>query len=220
MADSRITMLAGHYGSGKTQLAINMALALKKKHERVALVDLDIVNPYFRSGDHTGILHEAGVRLIISPFAGSNVELPGLAPETAAMLDDEGLCCVLDVGGDDRGAVALGRYAAGLRRDARALLVINKYRPLTSGVDETLGIMREIEAAGRVSFTGIVNNSNLGRETTARTVLDSLDYARRISEAACLPIVCTAARKELIPGLEGVENLYPITIFEKNAWRI
>lgn len=220
MKEPRITMLAGHYGSGKTQIAINMALDLKKRRERVALVDLDIVNPYFRSGDHIGVLCEAGVRLIISPFAGSNVELPGLAPETAAMLDDEGLFCVLDVGGDDRGAVALGRYAAGLRSGAEALLVINKYRPLTAGVNETLEIMREIEAAGKVPFTGIINNSNLGTETTARTVLDSLEYAEEISEASGLPVKLTAARKELVPELRGVNSLYPLTIYEKTAWRM
>lgn len=220
MSTSRITLLAGHYGSGKTQIALNMALNLKKNHDRVALVDLDIVNPYFRSGDHLNVLEKAGVRLIISPFAGSNVELPGLAPETAAMLDDEGLVSVLDVGGDDRGAVALGRYARGLRVQAEALLVLNCYRPLTSGVRETLGIKAEIESSGKVPFTGLVNNSNLGRETTAETVRRSLAYAREISEATGLPLKYTTVRAELAPELADIENLYPLTIYEKSAWRI
>ena len=213
-------MLAGHFGSGKTQIATNLAIDIKKRHERVALVDLDIVNPYFRSGDHAAILREAGVRLIVSPLAGSNLELPGLAPETAAMLDDEDLYCVLDVGEDDRGALALGRYAARLRGTADALLVVNKYRPLTASAAEAIAIMREIEAAGKVPFTGIVNNSNLGRETTAQTVLDSLNYANGISQATGLPVRFTAARRELANRLTAVENLYQLTIYEKTAWRV
>jgi len=168
--------------------------------------------------NHAGVLQEAGVRLIASPYAGSNVELPGLAPETAAMLDDEGLVCVLDVGGDDRGAVALGRYAEGLSKGAEALLVINKYRPLTSSSGDALAIMREIESAGKVRFTGIVNNSNLGSATTAQTVLDSLDYAREVSDASGLPIKYTTIREDI--EISGIENLFPIKIFDKASWRI
>ena len=217
----RITLLAGHYGSGKTQLAVNLALGIRRKHERVAVADLDIVNPYFRTLDCKAVLEAAGIRLLSSPYAGSNVELPSLPPDAAAIFDDAGLHSVIDVGGDDRGALALGRYADRLRGSAEMLLVINKYRPLTSDPRSAAEFCREIEAAGKIAFTGIANNSNLGAETTAGDVLAALPYAAAVSEELGLPVKFNSAREDLCAALEGrVENLLPIKIYTKTAWKI
>ncbi len=218
---ARITLLAGHYGSGKTQLALNIALLLKQTRPDVALVDLDIVNPYFRSSDHAEMLRAHGVRLIASEFAGSNVELPGLPSETAAVFDSETLSSVMDIGGDDRGAVALGRYAEKLRREATALLVVNRYRLLTADADAALQIMREIERAGHIRFQGIVNNSNLGVQTTARDVLATREFAERVGALAGLPVVLTAVMASLADEVAGeIGPLLPLTIYDKSVWRI
>ena len=191
--DKRVTLIMGHYGSGKTNIAVNLALALKKTRDRVAIADLDIVNPYFRTKDSIALLEKEGVRLISSEYANTNLDIPALPQEMYAITDDRGLTCVLDIGGDDRGALVLGRLRPALvsENDYECLLVINKYRPLTQDVLSTIEVMREIEYAANMRFTGIVNNSNLGAETTAKVVTDSLPYARAVSEAAGIPIRMT-----------------------------
>lgn len=219
----RITLFAGHYGSGKTNLAVNYALMLKKTHPKVAIADLDIVNPYFRTKDSEALLQERGIQLISSAYANTNVDVPAMTPEANRVFDDPELWSVIDVGGDDRGAYALGRYARRLSGETsrEVLLVVNKYRPLTSDSDDAVSIMREIEEAGHTPFTGIVNNSNLGPETTPQTVLDSLEYARRISRETGLPICFTSVKEELVPRLTGlVPDLLSITVMTKSIWRI
>ncbi len=217
----RVTLFAGHYGSGKTNIAVNAALALRETRAQVAIADLDIVNPYFRTKDAEGLLQDAGVRLIVSPYANSNVDVPALPAETYAILDNPDLTAVVDVGGDDRGALALGRYAESIVRenDYAMLLVINKYRPLTRTGADAVEVMREIEQAGNIRFTGIVNNSNLGDETTAEDVLSSRDYAAEIAKKTGLPLVMTTVKAELLPELTGkIENLFPLSLYVKQAW--
>ena len=214
----RVTLILGHYGSGKTNIAVNLALALRKEHEKVAIADLDIVNPYFRTKDSLDVIREADVRLIVSEYANTNLDIPALPQDMYAVTDDKTLTCVLDIGGDDRGALVLGRLRPALEEenDYEMLLVINKYRPLTKDAPLTLEVMREIEAAANMRFTGIVNNSNLGAETTAETVLDSLEYAREVSGITGVPVVMTTVRDDLMSSLEGkVENLFPLTL-QKN----
>jgi hypothetical protein len=174
----------------------------------VTLCDLDTVNPYFRTADNRELLESAGVRLISSALAGSSLESPGFPPEAASVFDDKGVTAVIDVGGDDRGALALGRYSEHLR-DASVLLVINKYRPLSSAMKDTVSICREIEAAGRFRFTGIINNSNLGYRTTVQDILDSLPYAEETGKNLNLPVVAAFAADWL--EMTG-ENFRPVKI--------
>ncbi|MBP5404501.1 MAG: hypothetical protein J6Y74_00910 [Clostridia bacterium] len=214
----RVTMILGHYGSGKTNIAVNLALALRKTHDRVAIADLDIVNPYFRTKDSLEVIKAADIRLIVSDYANTNLDIPALPQDMYAVTDDKGLTCVLDIGGDDRGALVLGRLRPALveENDYEMLLVINRYRPLTATVELTLEVMAEIEAAANMRFTGIVNNSNLGAETTAETVLDSLEYAAEVSRRTGLPIVMTTVRDDIAKELEGkAEGLFPLTL-QKN----
>jgi len=215
MTEKRVTLFAGHYGSGKTSLAVSYARRLAARGRAVTLADLDIVNPYFRAKDSAAELEALGVRVIASPYANSNVDLPSLPQELYAVVDDRSRFAVLDVGGDDRGALALGRYAPGILAEGgyEMLLVINQYRPLSRDAAGTLEILREIEAAGGLRFTGIVNNSNLGRETEARTVLDSLTYAEAVARGSGLPIRMTAVDERLFPELAGrIENLMPVRL--------
>lgn len=211
----RITLLCGHYGSGKTNVAVNMAFDLKKQFDNVALADLDIVNPYFRAKDSANELTKAGIRLICSDYANSNVDIPALPQDMYAISDDRSMKCILDIGGDDRGALALGRLSPSIleENDYEMLMVINRARPLSRDAASTLEIMREIETAGGIRFTGLVNNTNLGAETTPKDVLDSLPYAEEVASLSGLPVVATTVHAALLPALEGrVENLFPLTL--------
>ena len=214
----RITLFCGHYGSGKTNIALNYALQMRQDGGAVTVADLDIVNPYFRTKDSRAELDAAGIRLICSDYANTNLDIPALPPDLYSITDDKSHRVVLDIGGDDRGALVLGRIApAILAEDSyEMLLVINRYRPLTPDGASTLEVMREIETAGKIRFTGLVNNSNLGEATDAETVLTSLDYAKEVSRLTGLPVVMTAVKKDLYPALKGkIENLLPLTLQKK-----
>ncbi|MGI6577799.1 MAG: hypothetical protein ACOX1Q_07225 [Eubacteriales bacterium] len=218
----RVTIFAGHYGSGKTNLAINYAFMLRRYLDCVSIVDLDIVNPYFRTKDSEDVIKKSGIRVISSSFANSNVDLPSIPAEAYAIIEDDGHHIVVDVGGDDRGALALGRYMPGLRKsgDFEMILVVNKYRPLTRDSGGAVEILREIEAASGLPFTGIINNSNLGPETTADTVLSSIGYADEISQITGLPVKMTAVRDDICDMLYGrIEDIFPIKLYHSSGGR-
>ncbi len=211
----RITLLSGHYGSGKTNLAVNLAYDLKRRYEHVAIADIDIVNPYFRTKDSIQELEKAGIRLICSPFANSNLDIPALPQDIYSITDDRSVMSVVDIGGDDRGALALGRWTPGILEEDNyeMLLVINRFRPLTPDAPSTIEVMREIETAGGLPFTGIVNNSNLGVETTAEDVLSSMPYADAISRLSGLPLRMTSVMDALYAPLKNrIPNLFPLKI--------
>lgn len=221
MEHKRITLFAGHYGSGKTNIAVNYALHLKESYDRVSIADLDIVNPYFRTKDSEGFLESRGIHLISSEYANSNVDVPALPAEAYAIIDDESVHAVIDVGGDDRGALALGRYAPSIlkQNDYEMLLVINKFRPLTPDCASTVAVMHEIETAAGMKFTGIVNNSNLGDETTADDVIGSVAYAKAISEASGLPIKMTSVKEDLYESVKDkVSDCFPIRLYVRQSW--
>ena len=215
MEHKRSTLFAGHYGSGKTNSAVTCTLALKKQRDMVMLADLDIVNPYYRAKDSARELEAQGIRVISSFFANSNVDLPALPQEIYAITDDRRWTCVLDVGGDDRGALALGRLVPAIREenDYDMLLVVNRFRPLTRDAQSVMEVVEEIETACRLPFTGIVNNSNLGAETTAEDILGSLPYAEEVARLSGLPIVMTTIEEKLLPALQGkVPDLFPMKL--------
>ncbi len=211
----RLTLICGHYGSGKTNIAVNLALNLKKTKENVALADLDIVNPYFRAKDSTDILEKNNIRFICSDFANSNVDLPALPQEIYALTDDKSLNAIIDVGGDERGALALGRLSDFIveENNYEMLMVINKYRPLTPDAESVKQVMEEIQNACRIPFTGIINNSNLGRETTAETVLNSLDFANECAKLMNLPLVMTTVEDSIYRNVaDKIPNLFSLNI--------
>lgn len=209
----RVTLFCGHFGSGKTNLAVNYALYLRKQGLPVAIADLDIVNPYFRTKDSEAELKEAGVETIALPFANSNVDLPSLPSAAYGLVQNHDRYAVFDIGGDEDGALALGRYVPYILEEDNFdnFLVVNFFRPLTSTAEEVMDFKKEIEAAGRIPFTGIVHNSNLGAETTAEDILSKLPELNRLSQFSGLPVVFNAASEDLVPDLEGkVENLFPL----------
>lgn len=211
----RLTVICGHYGTGKTNVAVNLALHWRRQGKAVRMADLDIVNPYFRTKDSADWLEEAGIPLICSPFANSNLDIPALPPQLYAITDDRTTRVVLDIGGDDSGAMVLGRLAPAIREEDsyEMLLVVNKYRPMTPDAPSTIEVLREIEVASGLRFTGIINNSNLGVETTPEDVLNSTDYADQVGLLSGLPVVMTTVREDLIPTLEGkINNLFALKL--------
>ena len=211
----RITLFAGHYGSGKTNIAVNWAAMLRRSEHKVMLADMDIVNPYYRAKDSKERMDALGIKLISSFFANSNVDLPSIPQEMYAIVDDRSWHPVLDIGGDDRGALALGRYAPKIleENDYEMLFVINRFRPLTRDAAGTMDVLREIEAACRIPFTAIVNNSNLGAETAPEDVLGSLSYAEDVSALSGLPIKMTTVSESLYPELSGrIPDLFPLEL--------
>lgn len=218
MQYKRMTLFAGHYGSGKTNIAVNYALYLKSVGEDVVIADLDIVNPYFRTRDSLDELTAAGVKLISSEFASSNVDLPALPQEVYSLLDKREEKAIMDIGGDDRGAYALGRYSEAIldENDYELLFVFNKFRPLTPDAESAFEIMHEIEDACKMKFTAIVNNSNLGEMTQPQDVLGSVAEAEKLSRISGLPVKMTAIRSDLFNNLNGkVDNLFPLTLQKK-----
>lgn len=191
----RVTLFCGHYGSGKTNIAVNYALKLKADGLDVALADLDIVNPYFRSKDSTAELEKAGVRVIALPFANSSVDLPALPSQAYSLVQNRSVYAVLDIGGDDRGAYALGRFVPYILKenDYEMVYVVNFFRPLTQTVDQAIEVMGEIESACGLKFSAVINNSNLGAESTAETVRSTSEKAEELCRRTGLPLFATTA---------------------------
>ena len=217
----RVTIFAGHYGSGKTNIAINYALKIKEKGINVDIADLDIVNPYFRTKDAQQLLEDSGIRLVSSIMANTNVDTPALPAEAYSIVHDTSKHAVIDVGGDDRGALALGRYVPYILREDNyeMLFVINKYRFLTGSPEETVEVMHEIELAAGMRFTGIVNNSNIGDETEAGDVAQSMEYAKAISKLTGLPLRFTTVKEDLYEKLKPqINGLMPIKLCVRQSF--
>ena len=219
----RVTLFCGHYGSGKTNLAVNYALGIAGQGIKTLIADLDIVNPYFRTRDSQSELDKAGVKIIVSPYANSNVDVPALPDEMYAIVDDKSYHCVIDVGGDDRGALALGRLAPALNaeNDFEMLLVVNFFRPLTRTADEVIAVKNEIELASGMRFSGIVNNSNLGAQTRVEDIVSTQERAKELANKTGLKLLTTCVRQDLAPAAANyIQNITPVNLHFRDDWAI
>ncbi|MBE7022121.1 MAG: hypothetical protein E7414_02755 [Ruminococcaceae bacterium] len=207
--EQRMHVIVGHYGSGKTEFAINYAHALRQAFERVYIVDLDIVNPYFRTFDVKNALEEGGISVIASPYASSNVDVPALPAEVARVFSDRDAAVVFDVGGDDDGAIALGRYRQFFTREApEVLFVINAFRPLSATEEQVTALLRDIEGASRLSVTGLVNSSNIAGETTLEHIVKGQTLTDEVSRKTGIPC-------RYVAGLEEILKELPPTLLKK-----
>lgn len=194
----RITIICGHYGCGKTNFALNLALDLADKGEKITLVDLDVVNPYFRSSDYKAILEEKGIYVIAPCYAGTNVDTPSLSAEIDTVFTKKDRMVIFDVGGDDAGAFALGRYSGKIMQEPYTFIyLINKYRNLTQTPEQAVEILTEITKACKLKPTCIVNNSHLQGETTLETIRQGFSYGEQVSNQLNLPLLCTTVPNNL-----------------------
>ncbi len=222
-----VTVVAGHYGAGKTTFSLNLALDAAARGYDVALADLDVVNPYFRSSDYRGLLEERGVRVIAPVFAGSTLDSPSISGQVSTAIDEaqraagapsaeagssgrdarsggsperlKPFALIVDAGGDDVGVTALGRFASAIARGPYALLyVVNRCRNLTQEPSDAVAVLREIEAKAGLSATAVVNNTNLKQETDERTIAAGVPFARAVADELDVPLACTTALAGLV----------------------
>lgn len=214
----RLTIVTGHYGTGKTELSVNLALALAEEGERVALADLDIVNPYFRSRERRELLEAAGVRLVATPQALADADVPALPTELHAVLEDRTLRGVLDVGGDPSGARVLARYRAKiLREDYQLLYVVNACRPEVRTAERSVEYLRGIEAVTGLSCGGLVNNTHLCGETGPENIREGAALAGEVSRLTGIGVVCHAAEARFADSLRDLDP-FPMTLRMKRPW--
>ena len=216
-----VTVVVGHYGVGKTNFSVNLAVDLAAAGNEVTLIDLDVVNPYFRATEQRALLEDRGVALVAPVFseAGTSLDVPSLTGRIAPAIQDAaaGSFVVVDAGGDDVGATALGRFAHDIAcRDYAMLYVANRFRNLVQDPADALENLREIEAASHLRSTAIVNNSHLKKATTVETLREGAEYAHALAQLAGLPMACTTVP----PNVDGfaTSELYPVQSFVKNPW--
>ncbi len=225
MNERTFNIICGHYGCGKSNYSINLALDMAGRGRKVMLVDLDLVNPYFLSSGYKDMLEEKGIQVIAPLFANTNVETPALPADLNLMFETD-RDVVLDLGGDDAGAVVLGRYASQISAiDYKMTYLVNKYRNLTSEVDDTVEILKEIEAASRCHATEVINNSHLKKESTLEIIEESIPYAKEVAEKLGLPFMGTTIPAFLLEDgktkekIESSDELFfPIEIYVKAPW--
>ena len=202
----RVTIFSGHYGSGKTNLAVNYALMLRQMDYKVSIADLDIVNPYFRTKDSEELFSKNDIELVSLPFANTSVDLPSLPSAAYGLFDRKDRQVIIDLGGDDRGALALGRFVPRLKEDNdyEMIFTVNFYRPLTTTVEEAYEVFKEIEYAAKLKFTKIVNNSNLGEETTADDVIRTVEMTERLAKMTDTEVMYTAVKESIAEDVSKV----------------
>ncbi len=215
----KINIVTGHYGSGKTNFSANLAVKLAESGEKVTVVDLDIVNPYFRSADFGELFSEKNIELVAPMYANSNLDIPAISFDLERIATDSGYL-VVDVGGDDSGALALGRYAEAFSKFSDKIdmfYVVNCRRFLTRTAEEALELMYEIEAAANMKHTAVVNNTNLLYETTKEVLEESVSFAEEISGKAGLPLAYTCVPLKIEAD---VPNPFPVEIYVKKIWEM
>ena len=193
MFEKRVNIFSGHFGSGKTEVAVNYALKLVQAGYKTAIADFDIVNPYFRTADAKKHLEEKGIWVVLPLYANKNVDVPALTGEISALFQKKEYKVVLDVGGDDLGAKAISRYREEILEDDYELFfVINTRRPMTGTVQEIKAAIDSIENSARIKVTRLVNNTNLLMETTPDVIEESLEIIRIVSKDLNIPIAFTS----------------------------
>ena len=208
--EQRVVLIVGNYGSGKTEVAVNLAIRLRER-QAISIADLDIVNPYFRCREARGEMESLGIRVINPEGDYQAADLPIILPEIRGLVRDGEETLILDVGGDDVGARVLGSLADVFADQPYAMLqVLNAKRPFTETVAGCLKIRSEIEAASRLRITGLVSNTHLLEDTDTATVLEGLRLAQEVGKAAELPVSFVTVNESLRGEFDAQEPGCPV----------
>lgn len=220
ISSHRILIITGHYGTGKTEFSVNLALDLAHSGEKVILADLDIVNPYFRSRERKALLEEAGIRVICSSQACSDADIPALPAEILTIFEDPSYRGILDIGGDAAGARVLARYQPQIsREDCQMIFVCNANRPEIRTADRAIRYLREIEQTSGIRCGALIDNTHLCHETTPEEIRKGARLVKEIAEKTGLPVLCQSAEKSIAVNLGKSDMpIYPITIRMKKPW--
>ncbi|HHY83700.1 MAG TPA: ATP-binding protein [Clostridiales bacterium] len=222
MDQERLILFTGHFGSGKTEIAVNYAIKSAQSGQKTILVDLDIVNPFFRSTEVKDKLEECGIKVISPNFAVTTVDIPSLPAEIYSVFADKSSKVIFDVGGDETGARALGQYFPYFRQEHyRMYYVINIRRPLSSTAEDIISMMQEVEQKSRLKVTHLINNTNLSYETEIHDIIEGQAIIEQVSKSVNIPIEWTAGVSELLDRLpENIGcKLFPIEIYMKPPWQ-
>lgn len=214
----KIIILTGNFGSGKTNLALNIARYLRREFKKVTMVDLDIVNTYFKTHDFKSITESEGIEVIYNNYKTSTIDIPSIDFDLDAIVNSDAHL-VIDVGGSEVGARVLGRYAEIIKKKDHTLLYIdNYYRYNDNYIEESANLISSIEKSSRLKIKYIVNNSNLGKETTNTNIEDSLVNIHKLSKFTNKEIIFTSVKKDIVEDVLNIKNIYPVDIFVKAPW--
>ncbi len=217
--DKRIRIITGHYGSGKTEFAINYAVKLYKMGMKTAISDLDIVNTYFRSREKTFELENMGIKVISSSIKNGNYDIPAISPEIATPVKDKSYNYVIDLGGDDVGAITLARLLPIINKsEVDFIMVVNTKRPETSTKEGIIYHKESLEKATGLNITGFVNNTNLVRETTEDTLKEGENLLCEVSKETGIPIKYTSYIEDIIKPQNIETELFPMKFFMREEW--
>lgn len=198
-----ISILTGNFGSGKTEVAINMALQAAREGKKVVIVDLDIVNPFFRTAEVKPYLEEKGIQVIVPNFATTNMDIPSLPAAIYSVFNMEDTHVFFDVGGDEDGAIGLGQYKRFFDKcDYRMYFVINTRRPFTSNKDDIIELMTLVQERSRLQVTDLINNTNLSYETTPEILLEGQEIIEKVAKQLDLPTTYVSAKKDVAKDLD------------------
>lgn len=216
----RIKAIVGHYGSGKTEFSLALALNAKENGYASMVVDLDIVNPFFRSAEQGDVLERRGVEMIYPPFARTGVDVPVLSAEILSVFERPDLRVAFDVGGDDAGAAALGRFKPQFETHGCDLIyVVNIFRPFSDSVERIMAMIDRISSRSRLRPMGLINNSNLGGLTRPEHIYAGLALLGQVSEQAEIPILATCAEQSVLDELSAIDTpVFPIERLTKPEW--
>lgn len=203
----RITIFCGNYGSGKTEISLNTAIKCALEGRKTTLVDLDIVNPYFRSSEQTELLEGYGIKVLCPTFANTAVDIPSLPASIQSIFADKEQTVIIDVGGDATGATALGRYHNLLKGDdVKTYLVMNARRPFSKGASELKVMLEDIQAKARIKVDAIINNTNMARSTTVEDILYGHKVALELSRICKLPIQYISGRRDILEQFNALNT--------------
>lgn len=210
----RLNIITGHYGSGKTEFAINYALRLKEAFGSATICDMDIVNPYFRTHDASEFLTQSGIKVIAPEYAGTNLDLPSLPSDIFSVFADRSAAAVLDVGGDEDGAIALGQYYPHIKQeDYDMFMVVNTKRPDTSDAESIISLAREIQTVSRCNITAIVNNANLSYLSGKDDFIGSFEVLDEVSQKLGVSVKYIAGSPDILAQLDSDVEKFPMQLF-------